>query len=337
MRPDFDFRRCSDCSARYARTLTSCPTCGRYGVSLNEVLEGPQLLVVGSPFLIATLLAFVLPVGRYAESGLIAAGLTPLLFVISRYLWHRRQRSSDSYYARIERLEHRLEELEHDLAATERRLMAAQDELGEADSDRAARAIRRELDQDERLRRAQRRLTLEIEDRLERLQIEQLKNELLYYEACRDARVEETAAAEELERRIERLEDGLEDNPGLRWEQAIEDVRSLHRQLSRGVERFHAAARLDPLAHADLGADDEDLEPAFDIGGLEDQTDLHLERIDRGFDALDELTADLAVDPDASGVRLRVDDDVIAQLEAEEAAVEEAPKKRKPGRRTSVV
>ena len=74
MRPDFDFRRCSDCDARYTRALSSCPTCGRYGTRLNEVLHGPQLLIIGSPFLLATFLAFVLPVGRYAESGLIAAG-----------------------------------------------------------------------------------------------------------------------------------------------------------------------------------------------------------------------------------------------------------------------
>ena len=57
-------------------------------------------------------------------------------------------------------------------------------------------------------------------------------------------------------------------------------------------------------------------------GDLDERVDRQLERIERGFDAVDELAAELVGDADTSGMRLRVDDDVLAALDEVEVEAE---------------
>lgn len=332
-----DYRRCDECGARSPREIESCPSCGRFGGSLRQLATVTRLLAIGGPALVALVVVMGMPDGFFHEPGssLVEAaafgvGLAPLAGALLWLVRQGRRRDPRSYAARIEATEARLVELEHDLDQTERRIHAARRELDDEKRPRAASVLRRELEQDRRLRAAQRRLIEQLEDRRQRLSIERFKSELAYFEACRDAQVDAPQEARALAARIEALRCSLGEHHEEAWERVLEDARVLHRQLARGVARLDAARRLDPLAHADLHVDPIASHDERAGDELEDRMELHLERIERGFDALDELNADLD-DPDASGLRLRVDDEVLAALEAE---VEDAP--RELGKRTSV-
>ena len=63
--------------------------------------------------------------------------------------------------------------------------------------------------------------------------------------------------------------------------------------------------------------------PNSEEGEIDEQTDLQLERIERSFEALSELASELVGDPDGSGVRVRVNDEVMAALEEAEVAERE--------------
>lgn len=332
-----DYRRCDECGGRVPREIESCPSCGRFDGSLRQLATFGRLLAIGGPALLAWIVVIGMPDGvlgepgaSIVEAGAIGVGLAPLACALLWLVGQRRRRDPRSFAARIEATEARLEELERDLEHTERRILAARRDLDDEKSPRASAVLRRELEHDRRLRAAQRRLIEQLEDRRERLAIERFKAELVYFEACRDAPVDAPAEARALAARIEALRCSLGEHREEAWERVLEDARVLHRQLARGVARLEAARRLDPLAHADLHVDPHAPSDERAADELEDRMELHLERIERGFDAIDELNADLD-DPDASGMRLRVDDEVLAALEAE---LEEAP--RELGKRTSV-
>lgn len=312
-----DFRRCGNCGIHFPRQDESCPSCGRYGPALTELLGGSRLPITGGLPALALLIAFFVP--SPWGSVIVWAGFTPLLAAVVWTLFRRRRREEECFALQIQDVEARLDELEADLADTERRLTGAKEDLGSEMRSRAAQMLERELAQDRRLQGSQRRLVLQLERRLERLEIERFRVELRYYEACRDARHDSQDLADELHARLHEIESQRLEGP---WEAVLEDARLLHRQLARGVRRLSAAQRLDPLAHVELAGDLVDALPPTEEGELDDQMDRQLERIERGFEAVDELTAELGGDPDASGVRLRVDDEVIAALDEVELEME---------------
>ena len=312
-----DFRRCGDCGTSFPRGDESCPGCGSYGLGLREALGGRNLPVTGGLPVLAVVLSFFVP---HPFGGVVlCAGVTPLIAAIAWLLWRRRARDEGCFAARIERVEERLEELEQDLEDTGRRLEAARADLERETRARAAGLLERELAQDRRLQAGQRRLVAQLERRLERLEIERFRVELRYFEACRDAQIDSRDLAEELHARLRELE---RRELGEAWAAALEDGRLLQRQLARGVRRLRAARRLDPLAHADL-AGTNPAAGAAEEGDLDEQIDHQLERIERSFDAVAELAAELVGNADASGVRLRVDEDVLAALDEAELEVVE--------------
>ena len=340
-----EFQRCGECGTSFPRERPSCPSCGVVALGLSDVLLGKALLTRTVPGLVAVLTALALPGGSFrepwqslVEASLLSAGLGPLIFALGWLAWQRRQRDEGCFIARTEAVLGEMEGLEDDLEATDRRIGETREEMEVERSGEALAALSRELEQDRRLRRAQRRLVRSLDEQRERLEVERFRTELEFYVACRDRREADRALVAELQARIRGVEAYAGAHPSERWTRALEDARLLCRQLSRGVERWRAASRLDPLAHVELPIDEAPgLEALSALEGLEgaaieDQTELQLERIDRGFDALDELARDLVGDADASGVRMRVDDEVMAALD--EVEVEAALEAEE---RTSVV
>ena len=257
----------------------------------------------------------VSPARGLIEAGLMLGMVAPLLFVVGWLLARRHRRDPQSFASRIARVQDRLELVLRDLGQTERRIVDGRADLDMESSPRAARLLRRELAQDLRLRAAQRRLADKLRASLEQLEIERFRDELGYYEAQRDGRREVSDEAGELRMRLASLRAQLGEGPSASWERALEDARILHRELSRGVQRLHAARRLDPLAHADLTEMPREPEPeAVESGDIEDQTELHLERIDRGFEALEEIDEDL-LGEDSGVHRLRIEEDMLATLD----------------------
>ncbi len=317
-----DFRRCDECGAHYARDLDSCFSCGRFGERPRELFGGRRLPATGGLPTLAVVLAFFVP--SPWEPVVVGAGFAPLLVALAWTAWRRGQRDPASFRARIAELQRRLEEVERDLAHTDQRVIAATEDLDVETRPRAAATLTRELDQDRRLRRAQRRLVRQLERRLEQLEIERFRAELRFFERCRDARLDDPALADELARTIDELEAHLGDTMTDAWAIALEEAWLLQRQMSRGVQRLRAAVRLDPLAHADLAGEVAN-DVSSDEGELDDQVDQHLERIARGFAAVEELASELVGDPDASGPRVRVDDEVLAALDEAEIELEVEP------------
>jgi len=305
-----DFRRCGACGTWFPHDTDSCPSCGRFGLALHELFTGPRLAATGGLPLIAFALAFFSP-GAWS-TAMVGAGLTSFAGAFAWLLWRRLNRDPSSYTERIEDVQHRLEALDHDLEETDRRLDAARADFERELRPRTSDLLERELGQDRRLQSAQRRLVLQLERRLEQLRIERFRAQLRYFEACRDARIDSQAVAQELAARIREVP--ADRDPAM-WETVLEDAMLLQRQLERGVQRLHAARRLDPLAYTDVTGEIADAAPPAEDGELDEQTEQHLERIERSFEALEEIASELVGDPDASGVRLRVDDDLIAALD----------------------
>lgn len=251
------------------------------------------------------------------EGGLLGVGLAPLLIAMAWWIQRKRQRDAGSFAARAEEAELRRDEIESDLARTEARIRSAKNDIERETSPRLLAGLRAELQQDRRLRKAQRRLVRQLDQRLQQLGVERFRGELLYFEAHREDVEANPEVAMQLARKIEDARDRDSDG-GAAWEHALEDARALYHQLSRGIERLAAARRLDPLRYADLTSfETEDEVFAVDEADVGGQIEHHLERIDRGFEALDELRRELSADADASGLRMRVDDDVLAALDAE--------------------
>jgi ribosomal protein L40E len=307
-----DFRRCQECGAHHPADADSCPACGRFVMRTRDLAQGRALVVHGGLPVLAALFAILAP----SPWGpvVVGAGFAPLLVALAWLAWRRQRRSPRSFKRRIEAIEVRLAQVQRDLRQTESRLVAAALDREAERRPRAAAMLDRELAQDRRLRGAQRRLVAQLERRLEHLEIERFRDALRYYEACRDARVESPLLAKELGRRI-RAAEAQRPERSEAWDRALEEARLLQRQISRGVQRLHAALRLDPLAHAELAALEDDDGMVEGDGELDEQVDQQLERIERGFAALEELTAELAGELEGSGVRVRVDDGVLAALD----------------------
>ncbi|MGF1467870.1 MAG: hypothetical protein ACFCGT_17255 [Sandaracinaceae bacterium] len=326
--PGLDFRRCDDCGARHPRGEPVCASCGRDAFQLPDLLRDRRFYAVGLLALAATLLAVAIPPGALSplltlgqqtvlEELVMTLAVLPLLLFLGWVGWRRRRRDAAAYVARIDEVETQVAGLQSDVMATERRLSAARRDRGRLDEGGAARELEHEIAQDQRLRQAQRRLVAELAGRAEQLRVERWRRELVFYEACRDSRVEAPELAAELANRIEELEDdlGRRNAPRDLWGPVLDDSWSLQRSLSRGVPRLLAAARLDPLARVDLVQ----APPASASAGgesLDDELERHLDRIERDFDALEELEDEMR-DTDASGVRVRVDDEVITAYEEE--------------------
>lgn len=305
-----DFRRCGACGTWFPDKAESCPSCGRFGLALHELFTGSRLAATGGLPLLAIVLAFFTP-GAWS-GAMVGAGIIPVVGAFAWLLWRRQRRDPGSFIERIEDVQRRLEALDTDLEETDRRLDAARHDLDREPRPRTVDLLERELGQDRRLQSAQRRLVLQLERRLEQLRIERFRAQLRYFEACRDARIDSLAIAHELSARIRELP---ADRDPVMWEPVLEDALLLQRQLARGVQRLLAARRLDPLAYTDVTGEIADAAPASEEGELDAQTEQHLERIERSFEALEEIASELVGDPDASGVRLRVDDDLIAALD----------------------
>ncbi len=317
-----EFRQCVECGTWFPRRGESCPCCGRFGLSIHELFVGKRLPTTGGLPLVAFVLAFFVPDAW--SPAVVGAGFTPILAALTWLLWRRNRRDSTCLTERIDDVRGRLEELDEDLEDTDRRLEAARRDLKAERRPKASVMLEREVAQDRRLQAAQRRLVLQLERRLEQLEIERFRTQLRYFEACRDARIDSESLATDLDAAIQAVAQHAE---AASWQGALEDARLLHRQLERGVGRLHAASRLDPLAYADITTSLPDALPPAETGELDEQTNHQLERIERSFEALEEIAAELVGDPDvgdpdASGVRLRVDDEVMAALE--EAVLEEA-------------
>ncbi|MEZ4335632.1 MAG: hypothetical protein R3B82_03305 [Sandaracinaceae bacterium] len=314
-----DFRHCGGCGTWFPQASDSCPSCGMHGVSFAELFRGHRLAATGGIPLLAMVIAFFAP--SPWGTAVMGAGLSPLLAAAAWLLYRRSRRDPTSFAERIGDVQRRLEQLDRDLEDTDRRLGAARADLEAETRERAADMLEREVRQDRRLQAAQRRLVLQLERRLEQLEVERFRMRLRYFEACRDARVDSASLALELEGLIRAVP---ADRVAPAWETVLEDARLLQRQLARGVRRLDAARRLDPLAYADVHGAELDAEAApAEEGALDEQTDVHLERIERSFEALEEIAAELVGDPDASGIRLRVDDEVMAALDEVEAELAE--------------
>ncbi len=320
------FKRCDGCGGHSPHSHESCLSCGRSLESLRQLATPGRIAGTTGPGALALLIWLALPSGTLPPAGeamlegsLLGVGLAPLLIALAWLTMRKRRRDPGSFSARAEEAEIRRDEIEADLARTEARIRSAKNEMERERSPRLLASLRAELHQDRRLRKSQRRLVRQLEQRLQQLGIEQFRGELLYFEAHREDTEANPLVAAELAAKIEQARDELSDG-GPAWEQALEDARALHHQLARGIERLAAARRLDPLRYADLTA----LEPEGESFTVPDESDLggqidhHLERIDSGFEALDELRRELSADADASGLRMRVDDDVLAALDAEE-------------------
>lgn len=297
----------------FPREVESCPTCGRFGLTLQELFTLPRLPLTGGLPILAVILAVIAP--SPWEAILLGTGFAPLLVALAWLGWRRSRRDATCFVVRIREIETRLSELGADLSQTDARLRVAREERDVEERVHAIAMLEREIAQDRRLRTAQRRMLAQLRARLERLEIDRFRAELSFHEACRDARLESTDLAEALGERIDAVEEDHADD-GEAWGQVVEEARLLQRQLARGVQRLHAARRLDPLTHAEAAGEVEEL-PALEESELEVETDLQLERIERSLAAVDELAAELTGDPDASGVRLRVDDEMLAALEDE--------------------
>lgn len=321
-----DFRHCGGCGTWFPPSSESCPSCGVFGPTFAELFQGRRLAATGGLPILAVVLALFAP--SPWGTALVGAGLSPLLAAAAWLLYRRARRDPASYAQRIAEVQRRLEELDKDLEDTDRRLSGARADLDAETRPRASRMLAREVAQDRRLQAAQRRLVGTLERRLEQLEIERFRMRLRYFEACRDARIDSAALAHELEACI-RAVPAERVTPS--WDAVLEDARLLHRQLSRGVRRLDAARRLDPLAHADVADAAPDAPAAVDAGALDEATDVHLERIERSFDALEEIAAELVGDADASGVRLRVDDEVMAALDEVEAELAERAERTSKG------
>lgn len=315
-----DFRRCDECGGHFPRAMDHCPSCGRCGLDPGDLVKGSKLAVTGGLPSLAIALAFFVP--SPWEPVLVASGFAPIFIALAWLVWRHRRADPTSFAHRIADVERRLDEVEQDLAQTEERSRAAREDLESERNPRAVTMLERELAQDQRLRTAQRKLVCQLERRLEQLEIERFRAELRYFEACRDACVDEPHLSYELGQRIRQVEHQLGGIATPAWATALEEARLLRRQLSRGVQRLRAAVRLDPLAHADLTGELPDESPEVAEGELDDRVQAHLERIDRSFAALEELASEIVGDPDASGVRVRVDDEVMAALEEAELEVE---------------
>lgn len=315
-----DYRTCAECGAHVSQEDEHCSSCGAYVLGLGDYLRRRGSLLTFSPAIIAVFTVFALPdygsryltSGEHAllEMGLLGVGLLPFLTVLATFMWRRGQRSHDAYGPRAEALQDRLDAVEEDVTATEVRIRSARVELERARGSVAAADLRRELAQDERLLAAQERMADEVRARLESIHIQQWREELGYYEACRDARISAPDVAAELADRIHHRRNSLAQQSDS-WDQVLEEAASLHRQLARGIPRLLAAAKLEPLHFA--GEVDDTANPAPPgSAGLDDDTHEQLERIERSFDALDDLAAELS-DPaqkDESGIRMRVDEEV---------------------------
>lgn len=309
-----------ECGAHFVREAESCPSCGLFARNAREVVTGRRLPATGGIPTLAVVLAFFVP--SPFEGLVVSAGFTPLLALLAWLAWRKRQRDPGSFALRIRDVRRRLAEVERDLGHTDERVEAAREDLSTETRARATAMLERELAQDRRLRSAQRKLVGQLEQRLEQLEIERFRSELRYYESCRDARLDAPEIAEELAARIDAIEARLPEATSEGWANALEEAHLLERQISRGVQRLRAALNLDPLGYADLAVDETAESSELDVGELDDQVEHHLERIERGFAALDELCSELARDADASGVRIRVDDEVMAALE--EASLDES-------------
>lgn len=280
------------------------------------------MLGVLAPLLTAMVGLLMLPGGALVEAAVLGVGLAPLASVMAWLTLRRRRRDDSALGPQIDRLETRLAALRLDLAATERRIAGASHDLLVAWSDRGVRAAQQELTQDRRLAAAQRRMYLELKAKLERLRIARIRAEMAYAEACRDARIETPELAADLAARIVSLErslDGSEQEPEA-WALLLEDLRLLHRELTRGVPRLLAAARLDPLSHAGLAdepheVDWRDRDVNATDGSLVGETELQLDRIARGLDAIDEVERGETAPPPESRVRVRLEEDLTEENE----------------------
>ncbi len=314
-----EFRHCGGCGTWFPQRSDSCPGCGTFGASFAELFVGNRLAATGGIPLLAVVLAIFAP--SPWGTAVMGAGLSPLLAAAAWLLYRRSRKDPTSYAERIADAQRRLEELDRALDDTDARLAAARADLESEARPRAASMLEREVVQDRRLQAAQRRLVVQLERRLEQLEIDRFRMRLRYFEACRDARVDSSALVAELDAVIRAVP---AERVAPAWELVLEDARLLHRQLSRGVRRLEAARRLDPLAFADLaGTEVASVPSPTEEGALDEQTDVHLERIERSFEALEEIASELVGDPDASGIRLRVDDEVMAALDEVEAELEE--------------
>lgn len=253
------------------------------------------VLGVLAPMLVAMVGLLLLPASALVEAAFLGAGLAPLASVVAWLSLRRRRRDANALGPQIDRLETRLMALRADLAATERRIAGASHDLLVAWSPRSVRAAQRELVQDRRLAAAQRRMYLELKAKIERLRIARIRAEMAYAEACRDARLEMPELSADLAARIVSLDRSLDgsEQESEAWSALLEDLRLLHRDLTRGVPRLLAASRLDPLSHAGLADEphEDDLEGSVvaSDGSLDGETDHQLERISRGLEAIDEL------------------------------------------------
>ena len=315
------FRRCNECGAHFPRETESCPSCGRFSPSLRHLAFEHHLPAVGGLPLLTAIAVLLVPGDSAIEAGLFSASFGPLMVALAYLAWRWPKRDPACHALRARALEAELEEIEKDLADSNRRIADANREIEEERHPRVIATLERELDQDRRLREAQRRLVYQLARRLDQLEVDRFRDELRFFQACRDRRVEAPELAEELRARIDAIEARSEEGDAELWEPLIEEARFLRRQLVRGVQRLDAARRLDPLAHVETDTL-RDETPDTEAGALEEQTDHQLERIDRGFDAVDELDAHLAMDADSSGVRLRVDDEVLAALDEAEVELE---------------
>lgn len=318
------FKRCDGCGGHSPHSHESCLGCGRSLETLRQLATPARLMRVGCPATVAALLWMVLPEGALSpagqavlDGGLLGASLAPLLIALVWLTQRRRRRDPESFAARAEEAESRRDAIQSDLRRTEARIRTAKRELDEERSPRLLAGLQAEIEQDRRLRKAQRRLVRQLDQRLQQLGVERFRTELAYFEAHRETNEEDSSLGFELASKIEHAQSELSDGSPP-WERALEDARALQHQLSRGVERLAAARRLDPLCYADLTASHEEVRLEADDEDLADRIERQLERIDRGFEALDELRRELSPDADESGMRMRVDDDVIAALDAEQ-------------------
>ena len=335
-----DFRRC-ECGVRYARDHASCPTCGRDGFELPDLFVDRRFYAVAAPAVTTLVVLFGLSpnalepwltVGQQAllEEVALALGVLPALVFFGWLGWRARRRDPVAVRLRLAELDQRVGRLRDDLRATQRRLGAARRDLERAPEGVMSQALAEEVEQDRRLREAQRALLAELTKRAEQLRVVEWREELAFFEACRDARRDAPELAAELATRIEDLEADLDarDAPDDLWLPVLEEAWATQRALSRGIPRLLAAARLDPLARVDLVAQSELPQPRLD-GSLADETEDQLDRIERAFEVLEELELEIA-ESDASGVHVRVDDDLIETFE--EALAERRRQREGAGR-----
>lgn len=332
-RPRIDFQRCAYCGTHVPREADTCPYCGRHTRSVIDLFRGWRAMYTAAPALFVSLFVFALPDHAFSpsltsgeqsalEAGVFGVGLLPLLSAMVRMWWRRRRSEPGALTSRIEKLRGEHNILRRDLRATQTRIASAERERAAAQG-RASTALLRELEQDRRLRTAQRRMIGDLSERMEQLEIEGWRLDLQYFEACRDARLDAPEVVAELAAKIDALEKSqARETRSIAWQRAIEDATVLHRELARGVPRWLAATRLDPLTHAQLVAPDAQ-EDTHEAVALKDDTESQLERIDRGFSALEELSSEIRDLSSSAQVRVSVDE--VDEENDFEAAVQAIP------------